>query len=374
MPSSTSNSEFQRVIPDLPWRGITVTVAVAVIIATAAWEVHCRAVGYEPTLNNTEDLWAQMRRCVEPESIVIVGDSRAWFDSDLDELERGLGRRPVQLALPGSCAYPVLADLADDSHFHGTILCSVVPGMFFAPGGPLVEHSEKAVRRYHGQTWAQRVSHHLSMPLEQSFAFLKQDDITLGELLQDLPIPDRPNAQVPPRPPPYFCSIDHERRARMVERCAQPGPLQEKVKSRWLALFTPPPPPSFIPAEAFGARMNAAVEKRYADTKTAVEKLRARGGKIVFIRFPMSGPLKEHEDKVTPRAKTWDPLLQQTGAPGIYFEDFPELANFVCPEWSHLSAGESVEFTKRLVPHLRDALQLDRVASNASEAGPVVGK
>ncbi len=42
--------------------------------------------------------------------------------------------------------------------------------------------------------------------------------------------------------------------------------------------------------------------------------------------------------------------------PGIYFEDYPELADFTCPEWSHLSAGDSVEFTKRLVPHLRAAL------------------
>ena len=87
-----------------------------------------------------------------------------------------------------------------------------------------------------------------------------------------------------------------------------------------------------------------------------VDKLRARGGKIVFVRYPVSGPLKELEDKATPRTQTWDPLLQQTGVPGIYFEDFPELSSFDCPEWSHLSAGDSVEFTKRLVPHLRTAL------------------
>lgn len=354
MHSSTSN--FERIIPDAPWRGITVTVVVALLISVAAWEVYCRGLGYQPTLNDTEDLWAETRRHVEPESIVIIGDSRAWFDLDLDELERGLGKRPVQLAQKGSCAYPVLEDLARDQPFHGTILCSIVPGMFFAPGGPPLENSQEAVRRYHGETWAQRISHYISVPLERSFAFLKEDELNLGALLLELPIPDRPNALVPPRTPPYFCSIDRERRARMVEQCAQPGPLQDKVKSRWLRLFTPPPPPSFVPAEAFGAKMQAAIEARYRDTKTAVDQLRSRGGKIVFIRFPMTGELKAHEDKFTPRAKTWDPLLQLTGAPGIYFEDFPELSGFPCPEWSHLSAGDSVEFTKRLVPHLRTAL------------------
>ncbi len=365
MPSSTSNFEFQRVIPAHPWRGISVTVIVAVLIAVAVWEVYCRSLGYEPTLNDTSDLWAEARRRVQPESLVLIGDSRMWFDMDLDEIEHGLGKRPVQLAHAGSCAYPVLKDLADDEHFHGTIICSIVPRLYFAPPeAPPVELSRKAVQRYHGQTWAQRASHELSIPLELSFAFLKQDDLTLEALLKELPIPNRPNALVPPRLPPYFCSIDRERRARMVEQCAQPGRLQDRVKRGWLKLFTPPPPPTFVPPEAFGAKMNAAIAARYTDTKIAVDKLRARGGKIVFVRFPVSGELKKLEDEQTPRAKTWDPLLQQTAAPGIYFEDFPELASFTCPEWSHLSAGDSVEFTKRLVPHLRDALQLNAVAEN----------
>ena len=99
-----------------------------------------------------------------------------------------------------------------------------------------------------------------------------------------------------------------------------------------------------------------AIEARFRDTIAAIEKLRRRGGKIVFVRFPVSGELKAFEDKATPRTGIWDRLLARSAAPGIYFEDFPELAGFDCPEWSHLSASDSVEFTKRLVPHLRTAL------------------
>ena len=131
--SRRSSLDFERPIPHVPWRGITVIVAIVVIAATAAWEIYVRSIGYGPTLNDTEDLWVQARRRVQPESVVSVGDSRPVFDLDLDELEKGLGKRPVQLALPGSCAYPVFADLANDESFHGTIICSIVPGMFFAP-------------------------------------------------------------------------------------------------------------------------------------------------------------------------------------------------------------------------------------------------
>jgi hypothetical protein len=358
-PSEIVPRDYERPIPPLPWRGITVIVVLTVFAAAAAWEIYVRSIGYGPTLNPTEDLWAQTRRAVKPESAVIIGDSRGWFDLDLDELEKGLGKRPVQLAMGGGCAYPVLADLANDEGFHGTIICSFIARLFFAPpGAPPMERSEKVVRRFHTQQLAQRASQYLAMPLEENIAFLKQADLTLEELLKQLPIPNRPNAQVPPSLPPYFGTLDRERRARMIERCAQPGKLQTKVQQRWLHVFTPPPPPSYIPKEAFMEKMKKAQEDRFVDTIKAVDKLRARGGKIVFVRLPVSGELKSLEDRQSPRPQFWEPLLRRTGAPGIYFEDFPELSNFNCPEWSHLSAGDSIEFSKRLVPHLRAALQL----------------
>ncbi|MGZ4985242.1 MAG: hypothetical protein ACXV8A_04055 [Chthoniobacterales bacterium] len=327
-----------------------------VLAATIAWEVYVRSVGYGPTLNDTSDLWAQVRRKVQPGSIVIVGDSRPWFDCDLDELERGLGSRPLQLAQAGSCAFPVLDDLIKDENFHGTVICSIVPLMFFAPAGPLLETSQKAVKRYHTQTLTQRASHLLGIPLEEHVAFLKQEELDTAELLKRLRIPNRPGALVPPTFPPYFCTVDRERRARMIERGAQPGPLQTRVRDGWIPLFTPPPPPTYIPREVFLEHVKQAIEQRFVDTAADVAKLRARGGKIVFVRFPVTGGLKELEDKATPRDGMWERLLKETSAPGIYFEDFPELASFNCPEWSHLSADDSVEFTRRLVPHLRTAL------------------
>jgi hypothetical protein len=354
MPSSTFN--FERVIPALPWRSLALAAALCTAIAAIAWEVYCRGQGYAPTLDDTSDLWAQQRRAVKPDSIVIIGDSRALFDTDLDVLEQGLGQRPVQLALVGSCAYPVLENLANDETFRGTIICSLLPGIFLAPAGPPVENSLKALNRYLNGTVAQRASHHLGMLLEEHIAFIQQEDLTLEQLLKRLPIPNRANAQVPPRLPPYFYTLDRDRRARMTEQAAKPGELQERIKAGWIPLFTPPPPPSYVPKEVFLKGMGEAIEQRFKDTASAVAKLRARGGKIVFVRFPFTGELKKMEDAGTPRAGPWSRFIKETGAPGIYFEDHPELASFDCPEWSHLSAPDSVEFTKRLVPHLKKAL------------------
>jgi hypothetical protein len=351
--------EFERPIPPIQWRGITVVVVLVVLAATIIWELYVRSIGYGPTLNDNEDLWALRRRAVEPESIVIVGDSRAWFDVDLDEIQRGLGKRPIQLAAGGMCGFPVLQDLANDETFHGTIICSVVPRLFFAPPGVFpFERGEKVVKRFHNQTPAQRASQYLTFPLEERVAFLNHDDLSLDALLRELPIPNRRGAEASPPFPPYFNTVDRERRSRMIPQCEDPnGPLARKIQQIWLPLFQPPPP-SYVPLDVFMTEIKKAIGQRFQDITAAVQKIRARGGQVVFVRFPHSGSLKEIEDRDTPRAQTWDPLLKMTGAPGIYYSDFPELADFQCPEWSHLTAGDSVEFTKRLVPHLREALKM----------------
>ena len=351
--------EYVRPIPELPWRGITAAVVLIVVASASAWELYCRSIGYRPTLNDNADLWTSARKRVKPDSIVIIGDSRGLFDLDLDELQKGLGKRPVQLAMGGSCAYPVLADLANDKNFHGTVICSLVPRLFVAPPGtPPMDRSEKAVRRSHTQTLAQRASQYLAVPLEEHVAFLKQEELTLDDLLKRLPISNRPYALVSPRLPPYFRTLDRERRARMIEDCARPGKLQSTIQQIWLALFSPPPPPTYISKEEFAKQMGQATEQRFHDVVAAVQKLRSRGCKIVFIRLPNSGELKALEDRETPRAAFWDRIIKDTAVPGIYYEDFPELASFNCPEWSHLSAGDSVEFSKRLIPHLRVALKM----------------
>lgn len=358
MHSSTSSFDFERAIPDLPWRHLALTVLVLVAAAVGGWESFVRQHGYTPTLNDTSDLWADRRSAVKPDSVVIIGDSRALFGLDLNLLEQGLGKRPVQLALVGSSAFPILKDLTSDKSFHGTILLGNLPIMYLVPAGPPLLNSEKALKRYHNWTVAQKASHWLGMLLEEHVAFLQQEDLTLEQLLMRLPIPNRPYALIPPKLPPYFYTLDRERRALMTEEAARPGPLQSRIQQGWLPLFTPPPPPRWIPIDAFLKHVGETIESRFKETAEAVETFRARGGKVVFLRMPMSGPLKTIEDKASPRSMQWTRLLKDTKSKGIYFEDFDELSHFECPEWSHLSATDSVEFTRRLMPHLKAALDL----------------
>lgn len=71
---------------------------------------------------------------------------------------------------------------------------------------------------------------------------------------------------------------------------------------------------------------------------------------MVLFRPPSSGPFLDRENRLLPREKTWDLLVERTGLPAIHFEDYPELQGYELPEWSHLSESEARRFTAALVP------------------------
>ena len=73
---------------------------------------------------------------------------------------------------------------------------------------------------------------------------------------------------------------------------------------------------------------------------------------------------------MVPLAAGWGRLVQENGVPAINFADHEELRTLVLPEWSHLSAPDSVEFTKRLVPHLQKALSGAGETATATTAKP----
>jgi hypothetical protein len=83
--------------------------------------------------------------------------------------------------------------------------------------------------------------------------------------------------------------------------------------------------------------------------KTCVDKIKARGGEVLFVRTPSSGPFLMGENMGYPRAKYWDRILAVTNCPGIYFADYPAMAHFVCPEFSHLSQPDAILYTKELI-------------------------
>lgn len=87
--------------------------------------------------------------------------------------------------------------------------------------------------------------------------------------------------------------------------------------------------------------------------KADVDKIKARGGDVVFVRTPSSGWFWEGEQHGFPREKYWDRILSTTGCKGFHFTDYPETDHYECPELSHLSPADAVLYTKHLASTLQ---------------------
>lgn len=346
-----SMRQVQREVPEHNWLVMALCAAVGCAIMVGLWERHVRALGYEPDLDDTPSLWVKARQRAahaRPDQLVLVGASRTLFDLDLDVLEQaGRGPRPIQLATVGSNPVVVLEDLANDEGYAGTTLVGVVPPLLAAGGGPPMEAPRRYLRKYHDWSPANEWELALSLPIQGQLAFIQQEDLTLSQLVSQVPLPKR-QAAFTPELPPHFSRIDLDRRTRMTERAERDEKLMQRIQQIWLPLFSGPPKPSVFTDEQWQKILDDGWLSNLAKAKAAVAKIQARGGKVFFVRHPSSGELRTLEERATPRALFWDRLLRETGAPGISYEDYPELREFQCPEWSHLSAGDSVEYTRRL--------------------------
>ena len=356
MPSSTSS--FERPLPAQRWGRMAIVTLALTTLLGAGWEILARKRGFVPRLDDTPDLWARARERLDdapPDQIVLLGSSRMLFDLDIEEFHKAAGGpRPIQLATVGTNELYLLEQLAS-SGFRGTAIVSFVPGLTFLPARAAMRIVRKAVERYEKGSLAQRASAWLWQRLDSQLASLNSDELTLRKLIEQVDIPQRAGLEGRAMFLPYMYDVDEERRGWLFEGVISDADRSDQIKANWV--FTDPPshdPPAQQAAEKEGLRQQI-LWREY----NAVRRIRARGGQVIFVRFPASGGVLQQENHDFPRAETWDALLAVTGAPGIHFEDHAELASFSCPEWSHLSGPDSTEFTRRLMPlitpHLRAA-------------------
>ncbi|GAB3896993.1 hypothetical protein GCM10028803_14990 [Larkinella knui] len=331
-----------------PLQKASVLTLVCVLTFVVGWELYCRSQHLGLSFNDDESLWAHTRKEIyqsSPSRPVIIGSSRVKFDLDLDTWESVTGEKPVQLALAGTAPRPLLTDLANDENFKGTLIIGVTEGLFFTPDGSFPEReATKRVNFYPKWSLSQQLSFHINRVLEPWLYFLDEERLALRPLLTDLPIPPRPGTWGGPKFPREFSVTKFDRQEIMTDAMVADTAIQNKVKAVWMDIGAHSPKQS-LPPFLLTAILNS--------VKKSVDQIRARGGKVVFVRMPSDGVFREIEKKSHPREQYWDRLLAHTNTPGIYFEDYPALSKYRCPEWSHLAPKDAVTFTQDFIPILQ---------------------
>jgi hypothetical protein len=333
-----------RDIPVQPWGPILLATVVLTALLLGGWELAWRAYGATPAYRNSNGAWAEQRRRIdtgEGGKTVLIGSSRVMFDVQLPVWERIAGERPIQLAIEGTSPVPVLEDLAADPNFTGHLLVGVAPDIFFTG----FAYRGDVVPFYHQQGPSKRSGHWLSKHLlEPVFAFY-DPDFALGTVVRRQDWPSRPGLKDHTAVRKLVVQ-EADRNSHMWSKVETDPAYRALARSIWAQRFNGPPPHGIDTPQ----KLQQVIDTQVGKAAVAIATLRKRGVEVLFLRPPTTGPYHAFEDRVLPRARTWDVLLQRTGAPGIHFEDYPQLQGYDQPEWSHLSASEARRFTAALVP------------------------
>ncbi|HEX4850560.1 MAG TPA: hypothetical protein VFV08_07135, partial [Puia sp.] len=241
----------------------------------------------------------------------------------------------------GTSPLETLEDLGNDPKFKGHLVVDVLEPIYFDPSPGASENATAYIKYYHDRTPSQCLSFEINHFLESRLVFLNENSLSLNAKLDQLRIPNRPDVYGPPLFPEKFVDVTFDRQTKMTPTFLQDTTLQWQVKNVWLSFISQmkkAPPPTSDPIPIVINR-----------TKVAVDKIRARGGDVVFLRMPCSGPFFQGEYDNFPRAKMWDALLAATKSKGYHFRDYKAWDHFDCPEWSHLRPSDATLYTDALV-------------------------
>ncbi len=313
-------------------------------LAVFSWEFYLRKKGFETTFNDDPALWTNQRdKVYEPadKSTVFIGSSRIKFDLDIATWKNITGDNPVQLACVGSTPVPVLENLANDAKFKGRLIVDVTEGLFFSTSPQNASRPTENMKYYKERTPAQQASFYINALLESNFVFLDKPWLSLNACLGGLPLNDRKGVYNFHGFPSDFGRVKFNRQEYMTDKFSSDTILQNKVKAIWASFIKMSKEPP-----ASGTKLDSILNI----VKNAADKITARGGQVLFVRTPSSGPYYHMgESKAFARERYWDRILSITKLPGIHFADYPAISNFTCPEFSHLSQTDATVFTKEFI-------------------------
>lgn len=333
-------------VPNLKKAGILALIIVVIVIGYR--EFYLRNKGYNIDYDDGKELWSDKRAMVyEPinKATVFIGASRNKFDLDIATWQSLTGEHAIQLAIEGNSPLPVFDDLANDKNFKGKVVFDVTEGTFFYTPPDDAEPKED-IAWYKKQTPAQRFSFMINHAMESEFVFLDKYFFSLNALLDKLPVLKRKGiVDMPYGFPPEFDRVNFNRQSIMMDKFLTDTTLQNHVKAIWVF---------FGSNDKSKPITGTSLDSMLMTIKNDCDKIKSRGGNVLFVRTPSSGSVLAKGNIEFPREKYWERILAITNCPGIHFEDYPPIAHFVCPENSHLSQPQAIVWTKNLIKIMQE--------------------
>lgn len=341
---STSSSDER--LPEGPWGRTWALALVILVLGIGGWEVLWRVRGFKPSFNDDVTLWLLARGQVkvkDPDASVIIGGSRAQLDLVPWSFGATLGGdSPVQLSINGTSPRPLLRHLAEETEFRGIVISSVNPMLFFGASPDRDATVGEYIQAHRDQTALQPLENWLSVTAQGFFVF-RRTALAPRQVLTTMVRGEGIR-------PPYIKTAKDRTRVAHYARFRGLQRHRERQRKRYESAGPP------LPREAW-----------LSDVKGSVEKIHERGGLVVFVRLPSTGPVLAAEKRRYPGEEFWDVLVSETGAYCIHFEDHKALSAVPCPDDTHLDGADAVPFSLVIAEILRQEFP-DRFAHREKRA------
>ena len=362
MHSSTSSSD--RRLPHAAWVPIF---AGAVFVAAGfvgAMELRLAARGFSPSFGDTVAQWVTQRRLASAlgaRALILVGSSRSQVDTDLAVLREETGLDPVQLAIDGSSAIPVLAGLAGDPGIKGTIIVDFAPEDVVRWDQP--DEARRVEAQYERNAGRNAVAASIEASLSswitghlRSYADGSTPWMSLTHRILETS-----------STPQYLVTLPDRSRMADYRRVQMPEFYYSRVLRELEYQYNAPQREAIdaasvnaLPARIAAIRSNDGDAREFrrhlADLQDLIARIQARGGRVFLVAYPVSGWIREIHDRLHPRAQFWDVMAAAVSATAVDSVDDPALSLYVCPDGSHLDYTDRAPFTRALV----NALHLEK--------------
>ena len=339
--STPQPARIRKQPPHAPWRFVWGLGLVLALTAISASEFSLRSHGFRPQVIDSPDLWAYHRSRLgkSEREVACLGTSRTVIGFATAEFYRRFPDYNLRmLAVIGRKPAAALLDLAEDPNFRGVVLCDLT-------WSDVLESNRNSQQDYVNY-WrdeyglAEEMECRAKVWLQNRLVVLNPEarlDKMVKFLLTWRGLPAtgfcvRKNDRS--RPTNYYFQPEHIRRKREKD--------EEEYRQKAARRRGGPPhttPPDWLEAARF--------------LRKPVQQIRARGGQVVFVRYPTSGVRHAYYEKFYPRELYWDRIGPLTSAMTIHFEDYPELNPGDLPDMSHLDRTQAPAFTNTLLDILQ---------------------
>jgi hypothetical protein len=270
--------------------------------------------------------------------VIFLGASRMQTGIDLATFtQRYPDRQALLLAQSGlGTSFPVFKNLVEQTDYNGTVIIDETEVTLSSEGDrrqfTSVNHC------YHNFSMNRQLNRNISSWLQSHFMFLNPQSSSFrlwGNLIADRKLPV-----------PFYTKSLEDRQQLTDYARAQPKALEALRQSR-----LPKNPTEYIDRvlPTFGKWSN-----QTQHWQQPIARFQRRGGKVIFVRMPVSEDLWQSEGQTYPPDRYWHPWMNKLSVKSVHFAEYPDLSSFPLPDTSHLDMRDKATFTQRLLTHLED--------------------